>query len=518
MSYKPYLLSIDNGTQSVRALVFDLQGNLIHKVHIPIEPYYSTHPGWAEQDPQIFWQSVCDACQGIWQDSDITPDQIAGVAVTTQRATVINLDSAGNPLRDAISWLDQRRSENYPDVGRLWKLIFKMVGQSGTVKYFQSKASNNWIAYNQTQVWEKTHKYLLLSGYLNYKITGEFTDSAASQVGYLPFNYKDLTWSSDRDWKWKALHIDRDKLPELVNPGEKIGEIRDQAAGETGLLSGTPVIAAAADKACEVLGTGTTGLHQACLGYGTTATVNVTSSKYTEPTPFIPPYPAAIPNNYSIEVQNFRGFWLVSWFKKEFGHREQDIAPQEGLTPEELLNRMLDQVPAGSVGLMTLPYWTPGVRIPGPEAKGSIIGFADLHTRAHIYRAILEGLAYALREGSERIQKRTKQKITSLAVAGGGSQSDRVMQITADIFGLPASRPHVYETSGLGAAIDCAVGLGLHSDFDTAIREMTRSTAVFEPNPDTHDFYNQLYTRVYKHMYKQLKPLYQEIQDITGYP
>ncbi|UUZ53606.1 hypothetical protein LP419_33585 [Massilia sp. H-1] len=117
------------------------------------------------------------------------------------------------------------------------------------------------------------------------------------------------------------------------------------------------------------------------------------------------------------------------------------------------------------MGLMLQPYWTPGIKVPGPEAKGAIIGFGDVHTRAHVYRAILEGLAYALREGKERIEKRSGVAITELRVSGGGSQSDAAMQLTADIFGLPTARPHIYETSGLGAAIDAAVGLGLYPDF-----------------------------------------------------
>ena len=171
------------------------------------------------------------------------------------------------------------------------------------------------------------------------------------------------------------------------------------------------------------------------------------------------------------------------------------------------------------MGLTLQPYWSPGLRKPpGPEAKGAIIGFGDVHTRAHVYRAMLEGLAYALREGKERTERRSRVPITELRVSGGGSQSDAAMQLTADIFGLPPARPHLYETSGLGAAIDAAVGLGLHPDFDTAVREMTRVGDVFEPDPDARDIYDGLYHRVYKQMYRRLKPLYEEIQKITGYP
>ena len=154
----------------------------------------------------------------------------------------------------------------------------------------------------------------------------------------------------------------------------------------------------------------------------------------------------------------------------------------------------------------------------GRDAKGAIIGFGDVHTRAHLYRAILEGLAYALRDGRERIEKKSRTPMRELRVSGGGSQSDAAMQLTADIFNLPACRPHTYETSGLGAAIDSAVGLGLYSDFDSAVRGMTRVDRVFEPIKAHADLYDQLYHRIYKNMYERLAPLYKEIQSITGYP
>jgi sugar (pentulose or hexulose) kinase len=156
--------------------------------------------------------------------------------------------------------------------------------------------------------------------------------------------------------------------------------------------------------------------------------------------------------------------------------------------------------------------------VPGPEAKGAIIGFGEVHTRAHLYRAILEGLAYALREGKERIERRGGTRIERLRVSGGGSQSDAALQITADIFNLPTERPHLYETSGLGAAIIAAVGLGLHPDYATAVREMTRVGQTFQPDPTHAATYDRLYRRVYCRMYERLRPLYQDIREITGYP
>jgi sugar (pentulose or hexulose) kinase len=518
MPAEPLILAIDNGTQSVRALLFDTSGNLVGKGKQEIEPYFSREPGWAEQHPDYFWEQLGEACQLLWNSTDATPDQVAGVTVTTQRGTVINLDENGQPLRPAIIWLDQRHAKVEGPVRGPWGWLFKVARLEDTINRFREKTQANWIAQNEPEIWAKTRYFLLLSGYLNYRLTGEFRDSTGSQVGYLPFDYKKHRWAGRRDFKWQTMPIEPSMLPELVAPGEPLGHLTDEACKHLGLAKSLPVIAAASDKACEILGSGGLTPDIGCISYGTTATINTTSQRYVEPIRLMPPYPSALPGHYSTEVMIYRGFWMVSWFKREFGLREQKLAEERGIEPEALFDELVKAVPPGSMGLMLQPYWSPGVRQPGPEAKGSIIGFGDVHTRSHIYRAILEGLAYALREGKEKIEKRSGVKIRKLRVAGGGSQSDAAMQLTADVFGLPAERPHTYETSGLGAAIDAAVGLGLHPDFDTAVAKMTRVGDVFHPNDETRALYQRLYSEVYLKMYPQLQPLYRKIREITGYP
>ncbi len=515
---KELLLAIDNGTQSVRALIFNLQGDLIAKAKVKLPDYLTPAPGLIEQEPIVFWNAVCQACQELWQMPGADKNAIAGVAITTQRSTLINLDKSGNPLRPAITWMDQRRTEGLKPVSGFWGIAFALSGMSETVKYLQAEAELNWIRTNQPDLWQKTYKYIQLSGYLTYKMTSRMADSTGCQVAYIPFDYKKKEWAGKFDWKWQAVPIEKSKLPELVPPGQKIGEVSHEASVETGIPEGLPVIAAAADKACEVIGAGCLEPNVACLSFGTTATINTTHKKYVEVIPLIPPYPSAVPDAYSMEIQIFRGYWMVSWFKREFGLSEERLAQQRGVETEELFDDLVNSAPAGSMGLILQPYWSPGLKEPGPEAKGGIIGFGDIHTRAHFYRSIIEGLAYALREGAEKTSKRSGIPITEIRIAGGGSQSNAAMQITADIFGLPVSRPHVYEASGLGAAIDAAVGLGLHPDFETAVKEMTHQGETFEPNKEFHEYYDALYNRVYKKMYKQLKPLYKEIQDITGYP
>jgi sugar (pentulose or hexulose) kinase len=410
--------------------------------------------------------------------------------------------------------LDQRRTENLKPVGGLWGLLFKIAGMSETVRYLQAEAEINWIKKYQPEIWEKTDKYILLSGYLTDKLVGKVIDSIGCQVAYLPFDYKKQEWANSSDWKWDAVMVEREMLCELVKPSELLGHITKDASDATGIPEGLPLIATAADKATEVIGAGCLEPHIGCLSYGTTATINTTHKKYVEVIPLIPPYPAAVPGAYSLEVQIYRGFWMVSWFKDEFGQVEKREAERLGIEAEVLFDRLLDTVPPGAEGLVLQPYWSPGLKIPGPEAKGAVIGFGDVHSRAHFYRAIIEGLAYALREGADRTEKRSHIPITALRVAGGGSQSPGAMQITADIFGLPVSRPHVYEASGLGAAIDVAVGLKFHPDFATAVNEMTRLGETFEPDQKRHEMYTALFEKVYKRMYKQLKPLYNDIREI----
>lgn len=354
----------------------------------------------------------------------------------------------------------------------------------------------------------------MLSGWLNYRLVGRYVDSVGAQVGYLPFDFKRQTWSRRLDWKWSALAAMRAQMPELAPVGSILGGLTADAAVALGLPEGLPVVAAAADKACEIVGAGATTPEIGAISYGTTATIAITTPRYLEATPYIPPYSAALPGQYNTEVQIFRGFWMVNWFMQQFGHPESAAALAEGVPPEVLFDRLIADIPPGSQGLMLQPYWTPGLRMPGPDARGAIVGFTDAHTRAHLYRAILEGLAYALREGKERIEARGKISITSLRVSGGGSQSDAAMQATADIFNLPAARPHTYETSGLGAAIACAVGLGLHPDFPGAVSAMTRLGRVFEPDAARAALYERLYARVYSKIYDRLGPIYAELREI----
>jgi sugar (pentulose or hexulose) kinase len=514
---KELILSIDAGTQSIRAALIDLNGNILHIVKTPIRPYFSEHPGWAEQEPDYYWDVLCKTTGQLLLDHETLKKGIAGVTLTTQRATMINVDENGKALRPAIIWLDQRRADSSKIMSNALRPVLKAVNLLDTLEGVIKDCEANWICQEQPDIWKKTHKFLTLSGFFTHRLTGEFVDSVGNNIGYLPFNNKTYRWAGKYDFKWLLFKIEREKLPDLVKPSEIMGQITKKASSETGIPEGLPVFAAGSDKGCEILGSGCLTPETGCLSFGTIATYDVATPKYVELRPMIPPYPACVPDTYYTEISIFRGFWMVSWFKEEFGLQECMIAQQKNQAPETLFDSLIQNVPAGSMGLMLQPYWTPG-RDVDSFAKGSIIGFGDVHNRAYLYRAILEGLVYGLREGGELTQRKTKVPVTRLKVSGGGSQSDAAMQITADIFGMAAERPHTFETSALGAAIDAAIGLKLYSDFPSAVKAMTKTGRVFEPIQDNQKLYDELYTRVYRKMYGRLKPLFKEIRDITGYP
>lgn len=510
------ILSIDCGTQSLRAILFSSEGRLLHMVKIDYKPYFSSRPGWAEQDADAYWKSLCEACYRLGEEAPDLVKRVVAVGLCTQRNSMVNVDEEGRPLRPIITWLDQRKAKPVYTPSLYMRLVYRSTGMNEAVARAQTDGKCNWIRQYQPEVWHKTYKYLQLSGFLNYRLTGEFSDSIASQIGHIPMNYKKMKWSSRRQLTARLFPIERSKLPLLVKPGDPIGKITAQAAQETGIAEGTPVIACGSDKGCETLGMGVLNEGMVSLSFGTTATVQTTTRRYFEPIRFMPPYPAVIPRHYNPEVEIFRGYWMITWFKEEFAYELLQEAAERRLQPEVVLNSLLAEAPPGCMGLMVQPFWGPGLT--HPTAKGSIIGFGDVHRKPHVYRAVIEGLGYALLDGFHRIQKAGRCRPERVAVSGGASESDEICQITTDIFNLPLVRGHTSETSGLGAAIAAAVGAGVHPSFQTAIEHMVTYEKVFEPDPRNAALYHELYTRVYAKIYDALMPLYKEIREITGYP
>lgn len=497
-------------------MLFDISGNLLSMEKLEYTPYTSPRPGWAEQDTELIWKSLCLATTRLKQHHGDLFGKISGVGVTTQRDSMVCVDPFGVPLRPIITWLDQRKARPDFRLPRVLSPALRALGVEETLEISQSQGKCNWIRQNQPEIWEKTHKYLQISGFLHHRLTNRFADSTASQIGHIPFDYRRLKWAGFCHLNRILFPVEKEKLPELVSPGEIIGEITEKAHHETGIPFGTPVIACGSDKGCETIGMGVIDTDMASLSFGTTATVQTTTQTYCEPSRFLPPYPAPLKGLYNPEIEIFRGFWMITWFREEFAHREIMEAKEKGVAPEEVLNGLLSQSPPGAMGLMVQPYWGPGLKT--PSAKGVILGFGDVHKKAHVYRAVIEGLGYALLEGSMALEKAVGKPFTKLAVSGGASRSDEICAIMANIFNLPLVRGKTSETSGLGAAIVTAYGMGIYKSFEQAIQNMVTHERTFTPDPDQAELYRELYSRVYTRIYKSLEPLYEEIRNITDYP
>ena len=513
---KDLILSVDCGTQSLRTFLFDSKGKMWAFSKIDYDPYSSPYPGWAEQDPEIYWSAFLKSLENLKEQIDNFQSRVAGITVTTLSDTMINVDKDGNPLRPAILWLDQRK--NFLNLRKrpfLTRLSHILVNMDEPFIILQSESKVDWIRNYQPDIWKSTDKFLQVSGFFNFRLTGKPVDSIASQIGHIPFDYKKKSWASKDNVSYMLFYVEPEKLPDLVEPSTVIGKITSKASAQTGLIEGTPVLSCGSDKGCETIGTGCVENYKANVSLGTMASIQMTSKKYFEPIKFMPAYPSVIPGAYNPSVSIFRGFWMVTWFKNEFGFKERLDAEKLGIFEENLLDEMVSKVPAGSLGLISQPYWGPGLKM--PEAKGAFIGFGESHTRAHMYRAMIEGIGYALLEGLIKIEKRGKVEVKSLTVSGGGSKSNDICQIFSDIFGLPVEKSEINEAAGLGAAIVASVGIGMNENFDIAAREMVRYSQKFLPNSANHELYQKLF-KVYERMYPRLKKLYGDIRKITNYP
>lgn len=504
---KPLVLTFDIGTQSLRAVLVDDEGNISMKAQKSFDiPYFSVNPGWAEQKGEFYWENICQASLQLKEMAGPLWENIQAVSITTIRDTDICVDKDGIPVRPAILWLDKREAEIDEPFPPYNQVLFSASGMSNTARFIRKISSCNWIRTNEPENWEKTYKYMLLSGYMNYCFCGKMIHSTANIIGHLPYDNKKSCWQSPRDLTYCVFPIPKEKLCELCQPGDILGNITAKASLETGISQGLPLVATGSDKGCETLALSCNTPEKAAISFGTTATVQYTIDRYVEPQRFFPPYVSAYKGRYNPEIEIYRGYWLISWFKKEFASKEVKEAAEKGVSAEELLNERLKDIPPGCQGLVFQPYFTPGVSM--PNARGAIIGFSDVHTRIHIYRAIIEGINFALMEGMKNLEKRMKVPTEKVFLAGGGSRSREICQITADMFGVPAYRIQTHEAAALGSSLIAFTAIGRFASIEEATESMVHIKDEFLPDMEAHKVYDKIYNDVYSKIFSKLQPLY----------
>jgi len=466
----PYLLAIDNGSQSTKVTIFDPRGRAVASARRRLRPYDTAVPGQAIHPGDDIWESIQDACRAAMDQFPGNPADIAAVGLCTIRFCRALLAADGSLTEPVLSWMDERVSRPYEPADPLTRYVTTS------------------------------------SGYITHRLTGQFTDAAANYQGVWPIDQDTATWSGDPA-AYDATGMPRDMLFDLVPPGGLLGEVTAAAAAATGIPAGLPVYATANDKAVEALGSGLEA-GMVLLSLGTyIAAMTIGSSSRSADDSYWANF-AARPGTYLYESTGIRrGMWMVSWYRGV-------LAGSSGAEPEahleDTLNAEASQLAPGSNGLLTLPDWlAPGHAV---WRRGALLGFDGSQGRAHIYRSILEGIALTMANNTAAMEKALGSRLSPVLVSGGGSRSDVMMQIVADVFDRPARRTTVIDAAGLGAAICAAVGHGIYPDWDQATAAMVAIGDQFTPDAPAVRAYQQI-NNIYAGLTSFTDPLFRSMAE-----
>ena len=504
----PLIMTFDFGTQSVRASIYDKSGECLAMKSKKYEPaYFSSKPGYAEMDPAYYFDCLCECTSALAKENKDLLPRVKGIELDCFRDSAVLLDKDRKVIRPMILWLDSRMAECKEPLPFLSRLIFGLVGMSDVITQNRRRTTANWIKENEPENFAKIDKYVSISTYFVLRLTGELKDSPSDFTGHYPLDYKNKRWykNPDKHLQGQIFSLRGDQLAELVDAQGVLGVISEECSKLSGIPAGIPVFAGGSDKSCETLGSGVYDDTMAAVSLGTACTIETVTAKYKGPQPFLPAYPSVQKDVYNMDVQVYRGFWMINWFLKEFGAYNIDDLVTTDVTPEEY-NKKLFDIPAGCNGLMLEPYW--GSPLEHPEVKGAVVGFSDYTTKAHFYKAIIEGIAYELRLAKENFEKALGHPFQAIRISGGGARSDEICQIYADLFGVRVERVQTIETSSLGAAMGGFLSLGVYASAKEAAKAMVRVTKTFEPNPENTKVYDELFEKAYKHLYPRLKNIH----------
>lgn len=493
------LLGIDVGTSACKAAAFDLDGNVLVQSAASYTVDYP-HPGWAQQDPDVWWEAVCAAIRYVLEAGSIPLGAVAGVGIDGQSWSAVPMDKDGKVLCPTPIWMDTRAAglcrEAEALLGR--DRLFACSGNPLSSSYTLPKVL--WYQRQLPQVYEKAEKVLQSNGYIAYKLTGAITQDKSQGYGWACYNVAQSQWDLDL---CRELGLRPSLLPEIVSCSQIVGGVTEEAARLTGLAPGTPVAAGGLDAACGALGAGVIhpGETQEQGGQAGGMSVCVDRAKAD---------PRLILSSHVME-----GLWLLqggtvggggalNWFEREFAAAERAAAQKRGDSSFQQLDREAEAVPPGSEGLVFLPYLA-GERSPlwDTHAKGVYYGIDFSKTRAHFARACMEGVAYSLRHNLEVAQEAGASAGTLRAI-GGAANSRLWTQMKADITGKAVQVPASDAATALGAAILAGVGVGAYTGFDDAVNRTVRVTREHTPNPANEEIYDKGY-RLYRQLYEKLK-------------
>jgi xylulokinase len=505
-----YILAHDLGTTGNKATLFDSQG----KVRASYFRGYSTDylkPNWVEQNPEDWWQAVCESTHQLMDAAKIKAEEIACVSLCGHMMGCVAVDRQGNPLRTAIIYSDTRA------VNESQKLIDK-VGMEPAYRITGHRTNPSlsgekmmWVHEHQPDIYKETYKFLQAKDFIATRLTGKFVTDYSDASGTDLYDLVGYQWSSSMV---EASGLDPEKLPELHASIDVIGEVTHQSAEAVGLKAGTAVVIGSGDGACAATGAGVVREGSAYNYLGASAWIGVaTSQPVFDPAMRTFTLAHLVPGLFTASGPMISAGGAYQWVRDQLCQSEKKSAAELGVSPYELMNLQVLNSNPGANGLIFLPYLL-GERSPrwNPEARAVFFGLSMSHTRADMIRATLEGITYNLRVILEALQKQGVT-IPSMRVIGGGANGAVWRQILADIYGMPIQRPElVAEATSFGAALAGGIGVGIYPDVYLA-EKLTPIVDTTLPNPKNKAIYDRMYS-LFNRAYDAFVPLYSELANI----
>ncbi|NPV86262.1 MAG: xylulokinase [Anaerolineae bacterium] len=494
MLTKRYLLGIDISTTGAKALLIDSQGTVVSSATTPMS-LSTPHPLWSEQNPEDWWQGICASIRRVLTETGISGSEVAAIGLTGQMHGLVMLDDQGNVLRPAILWNDQRTGAQCDEIrARLGKQrLIQISGNDALTGFTAPKIL--WVQQNEPEVYKKCRHILLPKDYVRYKLTGTYAVDCADGAGTILFDLRQRTWSKEI---LTALDIPVEWMPATCEGSEISGYVSREGAAATGLAEGTPVAGGGGDQAAQATGVGAVKPGIVAVTLGTSGVVFATTpSALIEPEGRLHAFCHTIPGRW-----HFMGVMLSAAGSLQWYH---DTLAAD--TSFETLLAEAEQVAVGSGGLLFLPYLT-GERTPHPDplARGAWVGLTIQHTRAHLTRAVLEGVAFGLRDSFTLIRQAGLGEIKEVRISGGGAKSPLWQQIIANVLGVELKTVNTTEGAAFGAALLGGVAVGLWQDVDSACECVIQVTGSTAPQPKAAAVYEEYY-QTYRRLYPALRDI-----------
>jgi xylulokinase len=498
MSAKRYFLGIDVSTTGSKALLIDAAGTVVASASSP-HTLQNPKPLWSEQDPEEWWTASCAAIRDALSQAGVGGDAVAAVGLTGQMHGLVLLDADGKVLRPAILWNDQRTGAQCDEIrARLGKeRLIQITGNDALTGFTAPKIL--WVQQNEPAVYAKARHILLPKDYLRYRLTGAYAMDKADGSGTILFDLRKRNWSGEM---LSALGIPADWLPPTFEGPEFTGNITVSVAAETGLKAGTPVVAGGGDQAAQAVGVGAVEPGIIALTLGTSGVVFATTpSALIEPEGRLHAFCHAVPGMWHFMGVMLSAAGSLQWYR-------DTVAPNMDFPS---LMDEAELIPAGCEGLLFLPYLS-GERTPHPDplARGAWIGLTLRHSRGHLTRAVLEGVAYGLKDGFGLIRGAGLGDIRQVRVSGGGAKSSLWRQILASVLEAELATVNTTEGAAYGAALLAGVGAGAWADVPSACKAAVRVTGSIRPDPTQVKVYREQYP-IYRDLYPALKGFFQKM-------